>query len=155
MTLGVDMSSLFEILTEKCVGLALHGAAYVLPHLAYLHLADPRLSSSDDASWVALNDEAATWEGSLASKAWQLLQRHLERHDDKSFRYRLVVLERTLAVSRGGKVPSWLVDSFLSHESSLLIRTMIKFDRLADAFRYSLATIKVRSLPLLNSLRRI
>lgn len=26
-TLGVDMSSLFEILTEKCVGLALHGAA--------------------------------------------------------------------------------------------------------------------------------
>lgn len=101
---------------------------------------------SEDASWVALNDEAATWEGVLASKAWKLLQRHLERHDDETLKYRSVVLERTLAIDQDGKIPSWLVDSFLVQNSPMLIRTMIKFDRLGDAFRYSLAVLKVSLL---------
>lgn len=98
----------------------------------------------DDASWVALNDEAATWEGSLASKAWRLLERHLERHDtDGTYRFRLVVLERTLATNRGAKIPTFLTDFFLNHDAHALVRTMIKFDRLDEAFKASLATIKV------------
>lgn len=104
------------------------------------------LDRLDDASWVALNDEAATWEGTLSSKAWRLLQRHLERHDDESFRYRLVVLERSLAVNPGGKMPSWLIDSFLAHDSSMLIRTMIRYERFDEAFKYSFSTIKVSSI---------
>lgn len=97
----------------------------------------------EDVSWVLLNDEAATWEGDLASKAWRLLQAHLGRHDGLTQQYRLVVLERALAVNRGGKLPTWLVDFFLANDPAALLRTLLRFDRLADAFAFSLTTIKV------------
>ncbi|KAM0756678.1 hypothetical protein T439DRAFT_309129 [Meredithblackwellia eburnea MCA 4105] len=129
LTLGVDMSSLFEILTGKCVGLALGGSAI------------------DNADWVAMNDDAATWEGTLASKGWRLLQGYLERHDDETSKYHLIVLERALTLNRTGKVPSWLIDYFLSTNSFLLIRTMLKFDRLVDAFTYSLTVIRASPSP--------
>lgn len=103
---------------------------------------------TDDASWVAIAEEAATWEGSLVSKAWRLLERHLERHDtDGTYRYRLVVLERTLATNRGARVPTFLTDFFLANDSHALIRTLIKYDRLEDAFKYSSTTIKVSCSP--------
>lgn len=54
------------------------------------------------------------------------------------------MLERTLATNRGAKVPTFLSDFFLVHDAHAIIRTMIKFDRLEEAFKYSLATIKVR-----------
>ncbi len=125
-TLGVDMAALFGAVTERCVGLALQPAA------------------TQDVEWVASNDEAATWEGSLASKAWKLLERHLERHDDAAFRYRRVVLERSLDLNPAGKVPTFLTDFLVANDAQALIRTMLRYDRLEDAFRYSQAAIKVR-----------
>jgi len=102
--------------------------------------------STEDASWVALSPEASTWEGSLASKAWRLLERHLQRHDSAPvYRYRLVVLERVLATNRDGKIPTFLTDFLLRNQPQTLLKTLIRFDRLSEAFRYSLETIQVRS----------
>lgn len=102
-------------------------------------------SSADNATWVALSEEALTWEGSTASRAWRLLERHLERHDtDGTFRYRLVVLERALAINGASRLPAALTNPLLAHDPHALIRTMIKFDRLDEAFQYSLKTVKVR-----------
>lgn len=53
------------------------------------------------------------------------------------------MLERTLATNRGAKVPTFLTDFFLTHDAHALVRTMIKFDRLDEAFKASLASIKV------------
>ncbi|GAA6013580.1 hypothetical protein JCM11491_002714 [Sporobolomyces phaffii] len=136
-TLDVDLSSLFEILAEKCVGLTVHP------------------EGTDDASWVALSPEAATWEeeggGSVASKAWRLLARHLERHDHApAYRYRLVVLDRVLATQHGaaqGKLPAFLTEFLVKHRPDALLATLVRFDRLDDAFRYSLETIKNSSIP--------
>jgi len=103
------------------------------------------LYSTEDASWVALSPEASTWEGSLASKAWRLLERHLQRHDSAPvYRYRLVVLERVLATNRDGKIPTFLTDFLLRNQPQSLLKTLIRFDRLSEAFRYSLETIQVR-----------
>lgn len=104
------------------------------------------MHSAEDASWVAMSSEAATWEGSLSSKAWRLLERHLDRHDrDVGQRYRLVVLERTLALNRGGKVPSFLTEHVKRHDLPALLRTLIKYDRLDEAFVFSLEALKVRA----------
>lgn len=53
------------------------------------------------------------------------------------------MLERSLATNRGAKVPNFLTDYFLVNDPHALVRTMIKYDRLEDAFKYSLVTIKV------------
>ncbi|GAA5902615.1 hypothetical protein JCM5296_000723 [Sporobolomyces johnsonii] len=128
--LEVDLSSLFEIIAERCVNLTVHP------------------EGTEDASWVALSDEASTWEGSLASKAWRLLERHLERHDSApTYSYRLVVLERALALNRGGKLPTFLTDFLLRHAPHALVQTLIKYDRLDEAFRYSLATLQTSPTP--------
>ncbi|KAL8286711.1 hypothetical protein RQP46_004239 [Phenoliferia psychrophenolica] len=130
--LDVDMSDLFEKLTESCV--ALSRTTTGLP--------------SSVTDWVALNDDSASWEGSLASKAWRLLECYLERYDDPTtLQYRLVVLEHSLAVNANGQVPSWLVDAFLERDGQLLVRTMLKFDRLEDAFAYSLVAIAAAPPP--------
>ncbi|GAA5827090.1 hypothetical protein JCM5353_006183, partial [Sporobolomyces roseus] len=124
-SLDVDLSSLFEIIAEKCVALTIHS------------------EGTEDASWVALSPEASTWEGSLASKAWRLLERHLQRHDSAPvYRYRLVVLERVLATNRDGKIPTFLTDFLLRNQPQSLLKTLIRFDRLSEAFRYSLETIQ-------------
>ncbi|GAA6053519.1 hypothetical protein JCM3770_000306 [Rhodotorula araucariae] len=119
--LDVDLSSLVESVTERCVTLALNP------------------EGTEDVAWVAQSEEAATWEGTLPSKAWRLLERHLARHDDPvTFRYRLVALERTLATNRGGKPPAFLTDFLLRHDLPGLLRTLIRYDRLDDAFKFSL-----------------
>ncbi|GAA5890373.1 hypothetical protein JCM8208_002795 [Rhodotorula glutinis] len=126
--LDVDLSSLFEAVTERCVTLALHG------------------DSVEDAAWVVQSEEAATWEGTLSSKAWRLLERHLARHDDPvTFRYRLVSLERVLATNRGAKPPSFLTDHLKAHDLPALLRALVKYDRLDDAFTFSLEAIKASS----------
>ncbi|BGP12916.1 hypothetical protein JCM10213_004335 [Rhodosporidiobolus nylandii] len=123
--LDVDLSSLFETVAERCVALSLHP------------------EGSQDANWVTQAEEAATWDGSLSSKAWRLLERHLERHDSApSHRYRLVALERVLATNRGGKVPPFLTDFLLANDPQSLIRTLVKYDKLSEAFEFSLKTIE-------------
>ena len=129
-TLGIDMATLFGTVTERCVGLALQPTA------------------TQDVEWIASNDEAATWEGSLASKGWKLLERHLDRHDDDTFHYRMIVLQRNLDLNPTGKVPTFLTDFLQAHDAQSLIRTMLRYDRLEDAFRFSQAAIKVSTLSL-------
>jgi nuclear pore complex protein Nup160 len=153
--LGVDLSSLFETVAERCVALSLHpeGCVVLPPSSESPGWADEfsyfPSYSSQDASWVTLSDEAATWSGSLSSKAWRLLENHLSRHDvSPSYPYRLVVLERTLATNRGGKVPAFLTEYLAERNVHALLRTLIKYDRLDEAVTQSLATIKVR-IPLL------
>ena len=104
-----------------------------------------RLPSSI-VDWVALNESASSWEGSLSSKAWRLLELYLIRFDNPSFKYSLVVLEHSLAINERAVVPKWLVDGFQANDERLLIATMLKFDRLEDAFDYSRAAIAVRPL---------
>ncbi|BGP21800.1 nuclear pore complex protein Nup160 [Rhodotorula toruloides] len=128
--LNVDLSSLFEVITERCVTLAQNP------------------EGAEDASWVAMSSEAPAWEGSLSSKAWRLLERHLERHDrEVGQRYRLVVLERTLALNRGGKIPPFLTDHIKLHNLPALLRTLIKYDRLDEAFTFSLEVLKSAQPP--------
>lgn len=97
-----------------------------------------------------MNDDAANWAGSLVSKAWKLLQSHLERHDDETCRYKLVVLEKILSLNQAAKIPSWLVSSLLAKDPAMIVRTMIKYNRLADAFEYSLSTIQVSHSSLIS-----
>ncbi|BGP36873.1 hypothetical protein JCM10449v2_000775 [Rhodotorula kratochvilovae] len=123
--LDVDLSSLVEAITERCVTLTLNA------------------NGVDDAAWILQSDEAATWEGTLPSKAWRLLERHLARHDNPiTFRYRLIALERTLATNRGGKAPAFLTDFLLRQDLPALLRMLIKYDRLDEAFRFSLEALK-------------
>ena len=85
-----------------------------------------------------------TWDGSLASKAWRLLERYLDRNDtDGTHEGRLVVLERTIALNGGARVPTFLTEFFLRNDPHALIRTMIKYERIDDAFRYSLSVVMV------------
>lgn len=144
--LDVDLSSLFEVITERCVTLAQSSEGCVSSSDAADFALIFDLRSVEDASWVAMSSEAATWDGSLSSKAWRLLERHLERHDrDIGQRYRLVVLERTLALNRGGKIPSFLTEHVKRHDLPALLRTLIKYDRLDEAFAFSLDALKVRA----------
>ncbi|GAA5994757.1 uncharacterized protein JCM10292_004335 [Rhodotorula paludigena] len=128
--LDVELTSVFESLAERCVTLALNA------------------DITEDVAWVAYSEEAATWEGSLSSKAWRLLERHLERHDDPiTFRYRIVALEQTLAINRGRKPPAFVTDFLARHDLPSLLRLLIKHDRLDDAFQYSLGALKTTSTP--------
>ncbi|GAA5902148.1 hypothetical protein JCM6882_006713 [Rhodosporidiobolus microsporus] len=128
--LDVDLSSLFETVADCCVSLSLHP------------------EGSQDATWVTGSSETATWEGSLASKAWRLLERQLERHDSApAYRYRLVVLERVLATNRGGKVPAFLTDFLAKNDVHSLLKTLIKYDRLDEAFQFSLSTVQNSTAP--------
>ncbi|GAA5990570.1 hypothetical protein JCM5350_001037, partial [Sporobolomyces pararoseus] len=142
-TLNVDMSSLFEILAEKCVGLMVHP------------------EGTEDASWVTRSSETLTWsEGTLVSKALKLLQLYLQRHDSSpTHRYHLVVLEKVLATtttnSSGGGggngksllLPEFLVDFLKKHQLQALLNCLIKFDKLDLAFKYSLETIQNSKIP--------
>ncbi|GAA6005692.1 hypothetical protein JCM10207_005297 [Rhodosporidiobolus poonsookiae] len=128
--LDVDLSSLFEAVTERCVSLSLHP------------------EGSQDASWVLLSDETSTWPGPLSSKAWRLLELHLTRHDRApSYAYRRVVLERTLALNRGNKLPVFLTEFLVKHEPSALLRTLVKYDRLDEAFQVGIEVIKASPTP--------
>jgi len=87
-------------------------------------------------------------------KAWKLLESHLKRHDrGPVYRYRLIVLERVLATSRsiqqgqgqgGGEIPEFLSSFLLKNQPHGLLKTLIKFDRLEEAFKFSLEIVKVR-----------
>ncbi|GAA5831797.1 hypothetical protein JCM11251_003887 [Rhodosporidiobolus azoricus] len=123
--LDVDLSSLFETVAERCVSLSLHP------------------EGSQDFTWVTGASEAATWEGSVSSKAWRLLERQLQRHDSApAYRYRLVVLERVLSTNRGGKLPAFLTKHLAKNDAHSLLRTLIKYDRLDEAFQFSLSTVQ-------------
>ncbi|SCV68913.1 BQ2448_1034 [Microbotryum intermedium] len=122
--LGVDMSSLFEVVTDRCVGLTMNP------------------ESTEDASWITLCDEASTWEGSLASKSWRLLERHLARHDSSTSRYRLVVLERILAIDAYSELPAFLTEHFLKRDAGALLRSLIKYERLGEAFGYAVRVVR-------------
>ncbi|KAM0793063.1 hypothetical protein ACM66B_000549 [Microbotryomycetes sp. NB124-2] len=124
-TLNVDMSSLFEVVAERCIALTLNPTASI------------------DADWVTMNEEALSWEGSLASKAWRLLERYLTRHDtDGTNRGRLVVIERTIALNGGARLPSFLTEYMLDKDPDALVRTLLKHDRLDEAFKLSVALVK-------------
>ncbi|SCZ91062.1 BZ3500_MvSof-1268-A1-R1_Chr1-3g02525 [Microbotryum saponariae] len=123
--LDVDMSSLFEVVTDRCVGLTMNP------------------ESTEDASWVTLCYEASTWEGTLASKAWRLLERHLARHDSSTSRYRLVVLERILAIDAAhSEVPAFLAEHFLKKDVGSLLRSLIRYERLGEAFGYAVRVVR-------------
>ncbi|KDE05151.1 hypothetical protein MVLG_04492 [Microbotryum lychnidis-dioicae p1A1 Lamole] len=124
LVLGVDMSSLFEVVTDRCVGLTMNP------------------ESTEDASWVTLCYEASTWEGTLASKAWLLLERHLVRHDSSTSRYRLVVLERILAIDAHSEVPAFLTEHFLKKDVGSLLRSLIKYERLGEAFGFAVRVLR-------------
>ncbi|KAK4058160.1 hypothetical protein OIO90_000899 [Microbotryomycetes sp. JL221] len=129
-TLRVDMSSLFELVAERCIALSQHQDV------------------TTDADWVTMNEQALNWEGSLASKAWRLLQIYLDRYDtDGTNRGRLVALERAIALARPSsgpttRLPTFLTDVLLEKDAHALIRTLIKHDRLGEAFRYSLQLVQ-------------
>ncbi|KAK4054756.1 hypothetical protein OIV83_000680 [Microbotryomycetes sp. JL201] len=123
--LSVDMASLFGNVAERCIALTLNPTA------------------TTDAEWVTMNEEALSWEGSLASKAWRLLERFLARHDvDGTNRGRLVVIERTIALNRGARLPTFLTEFMMEQDPDALIRTLLKYDRLDDAFKFSCALIQ-------------
>lgn len=135
-TLDVDLSSVFETVAEKCVALSRGG--------------DPVDSTT---SWFGSSSQGTTtWSGSVADKAWRWLELELERHDDKSgrqyrYRYRLVVLERVVALSPPtAVVPKFLTEFLVRHEPRALLQTLLRFDRLEEAFDLSLETIKVNKL---------
>lgn len=122
------------------------------------------LFSTEDASWVTRSSETLTWsEGTLVSKALKLLQLYLQRHDSSpTHRYHLVVLEKVLATtttnSSGGGggsgksllLPEFLVDFLKKNQPQALLTSLIKFDKLDLALKYSLETIQVNTSLLLT-----
>ncbi|GAA5955260.1 hypothetical protein JCM3765_003262 [Sporobolomyces pararoseus] len=139
-SLKVDLSSVFETLAEKCVSLTIH------------HPQDVGIVEQD-SSWVTSSIETSTWSGSLSSKAWKLLNLYLKRHDlSPNYFYHSVVLERVLATTNinhdgdgdgGKKLPEFLMDFWIEKEQpQTLLRSLIKFDKLDQAFKYSLQTVK-------------
>ncbi|GAA6058592.1 hypothetical protein JCM10212_007031 [Sporobolomyces blumeae] len=127
--LDVDLSSLFEILAEKCVALS----------------ANPE--SAGDSSWVSRSPETVLWSGSLSDKAWRLLALHLARHDSApTFTYHLVVLERVLALDRTGFVPTFLREILNSKVPSGFVRTLTKYERIREAFEVSTDLVKSAEL---------
>lgn len=121
--LGVDMSSLFENLVDKCI-----------------QLADPQ-TTGIESEWILRVEESALWDGTLASKGWLYLRKRLERHDNVSGPiYHHAVLER-IAQTNQASMPSWLVDFYVSHDPRRLVWTAIRFDRLDEAFAHSLSIL--------------
>ncbi|GAA5980545.1 hypothetical protein JCM10908_001686 [Rhodotorula pacifica] len=120
-----DLSALFEAVAERCIALSTH----------------PR--GTTDASWVSMAEEAATWDDSLAAKAWRLLASNLDRHDDPVHpKYRRLVLKYVLANDRSAKPPTFLLKELSQHDLPSLLRILIKHDRLAEAFEHSLQAVK-------------
>lgn len=67
---------------------------------------------SNDEAWVVQDTNASGWEGSLASKAWKLLQLYLQRYDVEG-EYRRKVLSVILQEDRRIRLPKALVDWFM------------------------------------------
>ncbi|PLW49745.1 hypothetical protein PCASD_01568 [Puccinia coronata f. sp. avenae] len=125
--LGTDVVPLFVRLTESCCRMTVEGGA----------------SHVRDAQWVVADPLAADWEADVVSKAWRLLQLHLQLAFPISatgslaiagWRAREAVLETICNFSRAIKLPLWLLDLFLHHRPNRLLRTLFKFDLLSDAF---------------------
>lgn len=125
------MTPIFETLADRCVQLT---------------RADDTDEFDEAAEWITLDDEASIWEGALSTRAWKLLERHLTRHDTPTAKYRRVVLERLLSVDRLGRLPSWLVDDFVTRDPAFVLRRLMRSDRTKDAFECSLAVIRAGAI---------
>lgn len=81
---------------------------------------------------------------SLPEQAWSLLQLHLTRHDDPStLVYHRVALRKCLEMDRKGALQTWIIDAFLKQDEGALLRTLVEFGRLEEAFQVSLRIISV------------
>lgn len=131
LLLDVDMSPLFATLAERCTRVARDGAQ----------------AATVDQEWVHQARDAATWEGSLAARAWRLLQLHLDRHDGETthWKYHDACLAAILETDRNVKIPPWLLTFFLDKRPEFLLRCLYRSDLLEDAFVVASMTIaKVR-----------
>jgi len=125
--LGTDVVPLFVRLTESCCRLTVEGGA----------------GNVSDGQWVIADPLAGNWDADLVSKAWRLLQLHLQLVFPinaagslaiNGWRAREAVLESICNFSRQIKIPVWLLDLFLRHKPHRLLRIFFKFDLLSDAF---------------------
>lgn len=166
MTFAVDMTNLFQHVAIKCVRLTKSGdmSRWVCClGQSQVRTDDVPNIRESDIYWVLSDENASSWEGSIGSRAWRLLQSLIDRYDRKEgshFKYREVVLDAILHEDRHVRLPTWLVDDFLvsggvaRHSGSLahelflqernpdyLIRRLIAYNVLQDAFGFSLQII--------------
>lgn len=101
------------------------------------------LSSLQDR-WLILDVQASSWEGTLASKAWRLLELHLSRYDTTGA-YRRTVLRVILSEDRHVRLPRFLTTWFMAHHPEYLIGLLYTYDLLEEALAYSTQLVQQSS----------
>lgn len=133
--LGIDLIPIFNNLTESCCRLTVVGEEG---------------GSLFDSQWVNGDPIGSDWDGNLVSKAWRLLQVHLEHIFPiramgdlalDGWRCRESILECILRSNRTVKLPVWLLDQFMSFRPDRLLRLFFRFDLLSDAFTVAIRII--------------
>ncbi|KAF8335076.1 nucleoporin Nup120/160-domain-containing protein [Cantharellus anzutake] len=127
-TFRLDMSSIFGILTSRCMRIAEQGDDDI----------DPL-----ECPWL-FTDQVLGWEGTNSQRAWRYLRLSLESYDsmDGDWSYHKVVLQKIIDLDRFSRVPAWLSKFFMDHQPEYLIRMSLKYGLVAQALSYSIAMVQ-------------
>lgn len=134
LVLQIDMSNVFEHIAIRCV-----------------HLSQDRGSAqSASEAWLMRDENASRWDGTLASKAWRLLEQYLDRYDS-SGEYRKRVLDVIMDEDRRTRLPKWLVSWFMGAHPEYLIWKLVQYDLLEEAFVHAFQVVEQSQMEVLRS----
>ncbi|XP_056272077.1 nuclear pore complex protein Nup160 [Pseudoliparis swirei] len=118
LTFSLNLTSVFEGLTFKCIKLQFGGEE----------------SQNEAWSWLAANQRSSvvnTKESSATDEAWQLLASYLDRYPSTNGQHHRWVINKLL--SHGVPLPDWLVKSYKEVDAASLLRLYLNFDLLDAA----------------------
>ncbi|KAJ1919418.1 hypothetical protein H4219_002010 [Mycoemilia scoparia] len=123
----LDLTSLFESLTHKCLDLSLRKNI------------DDRISDNDDAFWE--NEDILESAGSQPDRAWNLLHSYLKRieqgHEKEGkFKYHYHVAVTILDSEHDVRLPPWLSSILLENRPQDLIRACLKHGSIVEAAEF-------------------
>lgn len=117
-TFNLELTSVFEGLTFKCIKLQFGGEE----------------SQNEAWSWLAANQLSSvvnTKESSATDEAWRLLASYLDRYPSCNGRHHRCVINKLL--THAVPLPDWLIKSYKAVDPAALLRLFLNFDLLEAA----------------------
>ncbi|KAG9291446.1 hypothetical protein G9A89_021865 [Geosiphon pyriformis] len=121
---GLDMSSIFESLTIKCVRLS----------------TDIFSSHNLTFKFLHLGERATALQGSDSERAWKLLQLYLDEYEtqEKDSEYRAIVLKTILETNDNYVIPRWLISSFEEKNQDIFLKILLANGCISEAAQFAL-----------------
>lgn len=135
--LDTDRVPIFATLAESCCRLSCDGEEN---------------ASGFDRDWVLADARAVAWDGSLAARAWKLLQSHLSRAlplstgGEEAWKAREAVLEAVLATGGVVQLPRWVTEDFRKGaRPERLVKKLIRYGMYEEACEVTIEWILCES----------